>query len=214
MISNSFKHVNSWVFDLDNTLYSPEVCLFDQIEKKMTDWISQKLSITKESADILRSEYWKKYGTSLAGLMREHKIEPEEYLTYVHDISFDNLTENLVLKNLIENLPGRKIVYTNGTAPYAENVLSALGLLNVFSSIYGVEDADYNPKPEYKAYELVFKKDGLNPLTSAMFEDEPRNLKVPHQLGMKTIFVSPESKNEPYIDYHTSELSGFLKHLI
>ena len=135
MISDSFKHVNSWVFDLDNTLYSPEVCLFDQIEKKMTDWISQKLSITKESADILRSEYWKKYGTSLAGLMREHKIEPEEYLTYVHDISFDNLTENLVLKNLIENLPGRKIVYTNGTAPYAKNVLSALGLLNVFSNI-------------------------------------------------------------------------------
>ena len=117
-------------------------------------------------------------------------------------------------KNLIENLPGRKIVYTNGTAPYAKNVLSALGLLDVFSCIYGVEDANYNPKPEYKAYELVFKKDGLNPLTSAMFEDEPRNLKVPHQLGMKTIFVSPESKDEHYIDFHTSELSGFLKHLI
>ena len=110
MISDSFKHVNSWVFDLDNTLYSPEVCLFDQIEKKMTDWISQKLSITKESADILRSEYWKKYGTSLAGLMREHKIEPEEYLTYVHDISFDNLTENLVLKNLIDNCSRLNIV--------------------------------------------------------------------------------------------------------
>ncbi len=80
--------------------------------------------------------------------------------------------------------------------------------------MYGVEDANYNPKPEYKAYELVFKKDGLNPLTSAMFEDEPRNLKVPHQLGMKTIFVSPESKDEHYIDFHTSKLSGFLKHLI
>tara|TARA_B110000495_G_scaffold12622_1_gene9060 strand:+ start:1362 stop:2006 length:645 start_codon:yes stop_codon:yes gene_type:complete len=214
MISNNFKHVNNWVFDLDNTLYSPKVCLFDQIEKKMTDWISQKLSIPREAADILRSDYWKKYGTSLAGLMREHQIEPEEYLSYVHDICFDNLAKNPELKNLIENLPGRKIVYTNGTAPYAKNVLSALGLLDVFSCIYGVEDANYNPKPEYKAYELVFKKDGLNPLTSAMFEDEPRNLKVPHQLGMKTIFVSPESKDEHYIDFHTSKLSGFLKHLI
>ena len=213
-MSKSFKHTNHWVFDLDNTLYPPDVCLFDQIELRMTEWISTKLSISRHDANILREVYWKKYGTSLAGLMREHNIEPEEYLTFVHDISFSNLKHNPLLKDLITTLPGRKIVYTNGTVPYAKNVLRALGLDAIFDNVYGVEDANYFPKPEKEAYELIFSKDELDPLKSAMFEDESRNLKVPHLLGMTTIFVSPDFKNEHFIDFHTQNLSGFLKHIL
>ena len=214
MISKSFSNINHWVFDLDNTLYPPEARLFDQIEIKMTEWVSQNLSISKYKANILREKYWRNYGTTLAGLMREHHIRPEDYLTYVHDISFDSLESNPILKNLIAALPGRKIVYTNGTAPYAKRVLSALGLESVFDHVYGVENADYFPKPEEKAYKIIFKKEQLNPLKSAMFEDEPRNLKVPYLLGMKTVFVSPKVQEEKFINFHTKCLSGFLKQLI
>ena len=214
MISKSFSNINHWVFDLDNTLYPPEARLFDQIEIKMTEWVSQNLSISKYKANILREKYWRNYGTTLAGLMREHHIQPDDYLTYVHDISFDSLESNPILKNLIAALPGRKIVYTNGTAPYAKRVLSALGLESVFDHVYGVENADYFPKPEEKAYKIIFKKEQLNPLKSAMFEDEPRNLKVPYLLGMKTVFVSPKVQEEKFINFHTKCLSGFLKQLI
>jgi putative hydrolase of the HAD superfamily len=182
MISDNFKHVENWVFDLDNTLYPPKVRLFDEIELKMTEWISNKLKISTQEADQLRKRYWKAYGTSLAGLMREYQIKPYEYLSYVHDISFQNLVKDPKLHARINSLPGRKIVYTNGTAEYAKNVLGALGLSDLFESIYGVEDADFYPKPERKAYEIIFKKDGLDPLKSAMFEDEYRNLNIPKQM--------------------------------
>ena len=214
MISKSFSNINHWVFDLDNTLYPPEARLFDQIEIKMTEWVSQNLSISKYKANILREKYWRNYGTTLAGLMREHHIRPDDYLTYVHDISFDSLESNPILKNLIAALPGRKIVYTNGTAPYAKRVLDALGLESVFDHVYGVENADYFPKPEEKAYKIIFKKEQLNPLKSAIFEDEPRNLKVPYLLGMKTVFVAPKAQEEKFINFHTKSLSGFLKQLI
>ena len=214
MISKSFSNINHWVFDLDNTLYPPEARLFDQIEIKMTEWVSQNLSISKYKANILREKYWKNYGTTLAGLMREHHIRPDDYLTYVHDISFDSLESNPILKNLIAALPGRKIVYTNGTAPYAKRVLGALGLESVFDHVYGVENADYFPKPEEKAYKIIFKKEQLNPLKSAMFEDEPRNLKVPYLLGIKTVILAPKDQEEKIINIHTKSLIVFLKQLI
>ena len=213
MISDNFKHVENWVFDLDNTLYPPKVRLFDEIEFKMTAWISNKLKISTQKADELRKRYWKTYGTSLAGLMREYQIEPYEYLSYVHDISFQNLVKDPKLHARISSLPGRKIVYTNGTAAYAENVLGALGLSDLFECIYGVENADFYPKPERAAYEIIFKKDGLNPIKSAMFEDEYRNLNVPKKMGMKTVLVSPGPRSESYLDYHTSNLVDFLTNL-
>ena len=145
--------------------------------------------------------------------MREYQIKPYEYLSYVHDISFQNLVKDPKLHARINSLPGRKIVYTNGTAEYAKNVLGALGLSDLFESIYGVEDADFYPKPERKAYEIIFKKDGLDPLKSAMFEDEYRNLNIPKQMGMMTVFVSPHPRSESYLDYHTSNLFDFLKKL-
>jgi putative hydrolase of the HAD superfamily len=124
MVKSSFSHVRAWVFDLDNTLYPPEVALFDQIEVLMTDYVAQALKVDHVEANRLRDHYWQSYGTTLAGLMAEHTIDPDPFLIAVHDIDFSVLPPAPELADLIRALPGRKIVYTNGTAPYARNVLA------------------------------------------------------------------------------------------
>lgn len=210
MIKSAFSHVNHWVFDLDNTLYPPEAKLFDQIEVKMTDFVVQALGVDRDRADNLRTLYWETHGTTLAGLMRNHDVDPGPYLTEVHDIDFSGLDKDTDLAARISDLPGRKIVYTNGCAPYAENVLRARGLSGVFDAIYGVEHADFHPKPDRLAFETVFQKDGVNPLNAAMFEDDPRNLAVPFDLGMRTVLVTPHLHSADHIDFHTDHLTKFL----
>ncbi len=179
----------------------------------MTAWVMDILNVPKPEADHLRHHYWKTYGTTLAGLMREHNIDPEGYLVDVHDISFSGLSPDLTLRSGIQSLPGRKIVYTNGTAPYAQNVLKARGLDGIFDAVYGVEHADFHPKPERRAFETVFGKDGITPSTSAMFEDDARNLAAPHDMGMRTIHVAPEQFDAPFIHHHTDDLTAFVSKL-
>ncbi|MEM7291576.1 MAG: pyrimidine 5'-nucleotidase, partial [Pseudomonadota bacterium] len=141
MPKDQFSHVETWVFDLDNTLYPPSVRLFDQIERRMTQYVMAVLKVTEAEADHLRQTYYHKHGTTLAGLMREHDIDPMPYLTDVHDICFNSLEHDTDLAAKIGNLPGRKIVYTNGSAPYAARVSEARGLSGLFDAIYGVEHA-------------------------------------------------------------------------
>ncbi|WP_238372217.1 pyrimidine 5'-nucleotidase [Heliomarina baculiformis] len=214
MIKTSFSHVETWVFDLDNTLYPPSARLFDQIEVHMTKYVMDTLSVDAEEADKLRSEYWRTYGTTLAGLMRVHGVDPGPYLTKVHEISFDCLEEDQALAAAIAALPGRRIVYTNGTRPYAENVLKARGLSEVFDGIYGVEHAQFLPKPEREAFEMVFALDGLNPARAAMFEDDARNLVAPHAMGMQTVHVAPDRLEADHIHHHTDDLASFVARLI
>ncbi len=214
MIAQQFHHVSTWVFDLDNTLYPPEIRLFDQIEVRMTAWVMQALNVDHDRADHLRRHYWATYGTTLAGLMREHDIDPAPYLTDVHDISLDALTVDAGLVAAIAALPGRRIVYTNGSAPYAERVLAARGLRGLFHAIYGVEHAGFLPKPDRAAFERVFAQDGLVPACAAMFEDDRRNLEAPHLMGMRTVHVAPEADPAPHIHHHTDDLAGFLRQLV
>ncbi|MDJ0820622.1 MAG: pyrimidine 5'-nucleotidase [Paracoccaceae bacterium] len=213
MAKLDFAHVRHWVFDLDNTLYDPAVRLFDQIETRMTAYVMQALGVDRDHANHLRVKYWREHGTTLAGLMREHDIDPEDYLHDVHDISFDALTPDPHLAELIAQLPGRKIIYTNGSAPYAAEVLRARGLEASFDAIYGVEHADYHPKPDRTAFETVFARDGVDGATAAMFEDEPRNLKEPHAMGLRTVHVAPEPTPADHIHHHTDDLNGFLSRL-
>ncbi|WP_103257041.1 pyrimidine 5'-nucleotidase [Tabrizicola aquatica] len=213
MVQQLFSDVTTWVFDLDNTLYPPHMRLFDQIEVKMTDWVMQALQVDRARADHLRAYYWQTYGTTLAGLMREHDVDPGPYLTEVHDIDFSVLTSDPALAGAIADLPGRKIIYTNGCAPYAEKVLSARGLAGLFDAIYGVEHAAFHPKPDARAFATVFGRDGLDPARAAMFEDDPRNLAVPHDLGMRTVHVAPAPEPAPHIQHHTDDLAGFLQRL-
>lgn len=214
MVKDAFTHVDTWVFDLDHTLYPPSARLFDLIEVRMTDYVMDALGVDRAEADRLRTHYWATHGTTLAGLMREHDVDPTPYLTDVHDIPMDRLEPDPELAAQLGDLPGRRIVYTNGCAPYAERVLDARGLSGLFDAVYGVEHADYMPKPDRAAFDKVFARDGLTPQTSAMFEDEPRNLQVPHAIGMRTIHVADDPHEGDHIHFHTDDLSGFLAKLI
>lgn len=213
MVKAQFQHVTTWVFDLDNTLYPPQMRLFDQIELRMTAWVMRALGVDEVRANHLRQHYWHTYGTTLAGLMREHQIDPGPYLGEVHDIDFSPLSPDPALAEAIGALPGRRIVYTNACAPYAHRVIEARGLGGLFDAVYGVEHAGFLPKPERAAFERVFALDGLDPTRAAMFEDDPRNLRAPHQMGMRTVFVAPAPLNEGHIHHHTDDLAGFLARL-
>lgn len=214
MPRDQFSHVKTWVFDLDNTLYPPEMRLFDQIEIRMTDWVMQALSVDRDEADRLRKHYWATYGTTLAGLMREHDVDPTPYLTDVHDISFDALRPDPALAKAIAALNGRRIVYTNGSAPYARRVIAARGLTGLFDAVYGVEHAGFLPKPEAEAFNTIIARDGFQPGEAAMFEDDPRNLAAPHAMGMITVHVAPDALPADHIHHHTDDLARFLARLV
>ncbi len=213
MVAQHFSHVRHWVFDLDNTLYPPGAQLFDLIERKMTAWVMRELQVDHAEANRLRAAYWRDHGTTLSGLMQVHGIDPWPYLRDVHDISLEALSPNPPLAEAIRALPGRRIVYTNGDGEYAERVLAALGLDQVFDAIYGIEHAGWQPKPHQAAFDAVFGTDRLDPQTGAMFEDDIRNLAVPHALGMRTIHVAPVPEAQPHIHHHTADLTGFLVQL-
>lgn len=214
MVAQHFSHVQTWVFDLDNTLYHPSARLFDQIEARMVAWVMRELGLTRPEADRLRAEYWRSYGTTLAGLMAVHGIDPWPFLHDVHDISMDHMQPDPALAALIRALPGRRIVYTNGDAPYAGRVLAARGLTGVFDAVYGVEHAGWRPKPERQAFDAIFAADGIRPDTAAMFEDDIRNLTEPHAMGMRTVHVAPAPDPQPYIHHHTDDLTGFLSQIV
>lgn len=210
MLKQRFSDRRSWVFDLDNTLYPPAARLFDQIEVRMTQYVMDALRVPRPEANRLRQVYWAEYGTTLAGLMDLHDIDPAPYLTHVHEIDLSHLQPDPDLRARIRDLPGRRIVYTNGSAPYAERVLAARGLSDAFDAVYGVEHADFRPKPERAAFEAVFERDNLNPVQSVMFEDDPRNLKAPHAMGMHTVHVADAPVPGDHIQHHTDDLTGFL----
>ncbi|MAI58776.1 MAG: pyrimidine 5'-nucleotidase [Rhodobacteraceae bacterium] len=215
MPKKQFKKVTNWVFDLDHTLYAPDHKLFSQIEHKMTLYIMDTLGLDADEANKLRHRYWNTYGTTLAGLMEEHRIDPVPFLWDVHQIDFSVLKPNPLLGAAISALPGRKIVYTNGTIPYAKEALLTLQISTVFDAIYGVESAGYRPKPQRKAFETVFSADNTNTKNGAMFEDDQRNLVIPKKLGMRTVLVTPSCESvPPHVDFITSDLTTFLRQIV
>lgn len=207
-----FSHVETWVFDLDNTLYPPEARLFDQIEQRMTDYVMRELGVDFEHANSLRALYWREHGTTLAGLMTVHGLDPEPYLAEVHDIDLSAIMASAALRDAIVALPGRKVIYTNGSREHARRVTQALGIDGIFDAVYGIEDADYLPKPDETAFARVFGRDGFETARAAMFEDDPRNLAVPHALGMRTVLVGP-GEPAPHIHHQTNDLADFLARL-
>ena len=210
---DAFSHVDYWVFDLDNTLYPPKARLFDQIEKLMAGYVMRELNVDAQTANSLRKKYWKEYGTTLAGLMHVHNIDPDPYLHEVHQLDLSYIEATPDLRAAISALPGRKIIYTNGSRAHGEGVSNALGLSGVFDAIYGVEDADYAPKPDHAAFNKIFTADGLDTKRAAMFEDDVRNLAVPYQMGMNTVLVGPEDAS-PHISHQTEDLTAFLTQLV
>jgi putative hydrolase of the HAD superfamily len=204
-----FAHVETWVFDLDNTLYPPAIRLFDQVEARMRAYVMYALGVDAEEADRLRRLYWRRYGMTLTGLMQEHGIAPDPFLEHVHDIDLTAVAATPALAAAIGRLPGRRIVYTNGSRAHARKVTAALGLSGAFDALYGVEDAGYRPKPHAEAFAAVFGAAGFATNRAAMFEDDPRNLAVPHGLGMRTVLVGP-GEMAAHVEHQTDDLTGFL----
>lgn len=214
MPAAQFAHIRTWVFDLDNTLYSPSVDLFGQIRPRMTRWLMRHFGIDTAEANLLREDYWIRYGTTLAGLVSEHGIDPQEFLAEAHDIDFSGLTSDPKLADAIAALPGRRVVFTNGNSDYADRVLAARGLNGVFDTVYGAEHAGFVSKPVAEAFARIFALEGLTPHESAMFEDDPRNLTVPRRLGLRTVLVAEADVSGDDIDVRTDDLTGFLGQLV
>jgi putative hydrolase of the HAD superfamily len=214
MVAQHFSHVDTWVFDLDNTLYPPSADLFGQMDVRFSAYVARLIGVDQAAALKLCAEYWATYGSTLAGLMAHHDIDPHHFLADVHDINISHLEVEPALVTALTALPGRKIVYTNGSENHAKRVLAARGLTQQFDAVYGVEQAEFKPKPSQGAFATVFAKDGLTPITSAMFEDEARNLAVPHALGMRTVHVHPDPHEGDHIHHHTDDLAAFLSQLV
>ncbi|MCI4664080.1 MAG: pyrimidine 5'-nucleotidase [Neomegalonema sp.] len=221
MPKDAFAHVDVWIFDLDNTLYPPSSALFDQIHVKMTAFICQELEISPNEADALRAEYWRRYGTTLKGLMIEHEMAPEAFLEDVHDIDLTSIAPCEHLGPAIDALPGRKIVHTNGSRGHARRVLSQLQLQDRFEGVYAIEDTLFDPKPARVAYERVIAAAGFEPTKAAMIEDTEKNLREPHAMGMRTLLFhgaepqtpEAEAQTQDHVHFTTDDLAAFLRRL-
>lgn len=214
MIARQFAHVDTWVFDLDNTLYPPSADLFGQMDARFSAYVARLTGLDRDRALQLCADYWTEYGSTLTGLMEHHDVDPHHFLADVHDIDISHLEPDETLSIAIKGLAGRKIVYANGSYNHAKRVLAARGLTRHFDAVYGVEHADFRPKPTLDAFSLVFAKDGVAPTKAAMFEDEARNLAVPHALGMRTVHVHEQADGGDHIHHHTDHLADFLSQLV
>ena len=189
------------LIDLDNTVYSENAKIFSQVDLKMKNYISKYLKINLEEAFVLQKSYFKKYGTTLRGLMLNHNIKPGPYLEFVHDIELSSIKKNPALENVLTKYSGKKIIFTNGTKKHAENVLSKVGIENCINGIFDIKDAEYIPKPNISTYEKVLINYGLNPVNTAMIDDIPINLKTAKKLGLYTILIKYNFKFDVYYDY-------------
>ncbi|MFZ5616199.1 MAG: pyrimidine 5'-nucleotidase [Pseudomonadota bacterium] len=222
-----FSHVESWVFDLDNTLYPAECRLFSQIDARMTDYIRMTVGVEHDEARRLQKHYYVKYGTTLAGLMIEHAAAPDEFLEYVHDIDFSVVPEDAALRQSIEALPGRRYIFTNGSVAHADKVLSRIGLSGLFDDVFDIRAAEWTPKPHRQTYERFLNRCIVRPKEAAMFEDLAHNLEAAHALGMTTVLVCQDAAwfaDEPndkrparpgdaqpeHVHYMTDDLAAFL----
>jgi len=210
------SHINTWIFDLDNTLYSPSCKLFDQIAVRMTDFIVARFQVSPAEAARLRHTYFKKYGTTLRGLMLEHGMEPHAFLDYVHDINYAPVPAHPELIAAIGRLPGRKIIFTAGTKAHAANVLAQLGGVESFECVFDIVDASFIPKPDARPYEIFLKRHDVVAESAAFVEDLAENLLVPRALGMSTILVGPHDAAllPAHVDYVTDDLAEFLNGVI
>jgi len=216
-----FSHVRDWIFDLDNTLYRADNGIFAQIDANMTRFVAQLLGMEKDAARQVQKQLYRDHGTTLAGLVAVHKIDPEPYLAFVHDIDLSDLLPDPGLRDALARLPGRRFVFTNGCRNHAARILERLQLADMFEQVWDIRTIEFVPKPGAAAYDAVVKAGGVTPAKAAMFDDIARNLVVPHELGMTTVWLDCQSDwsrqgpefpvaSDTHIDHETRELGHFL----
>ena len=213
------KKIKYWLFDLDNTLYSGDTKVFDQVDKKMSFFISNKLNVSLEEAKKIQKSYFHEYNTTLNGMIKNHKIDAEEFLEFVHDVDLNFLKKDLNLQNELTNLTGKKYIFTNGSKAHASNVTKRIGIQNLFDGVFDIVDSDFIPKPSIEPYEKIIQKYGIDPEYCIFIEDIARNLKPAYELGMKTVWIindepwAAKFSNENFINYRTDNLSDFLRRI-
>lgn len=221
-----FSHIETWVFDLDNTLYPHHVNLWQQVDARIGEFIGNYLKVDPAEARRIQKDYYLRYGTSMRGMMTEHGVRADDYLAYVHQIDHSPLQPNPAMGAAIANLPGRKLILTNGSTDHAGKVLERLGLGSHFEAVFDIIAAELEPKPAPQTYRRFLDMHRVDPARAAMFEDLARNLVVPHQLGMTTVLVVPdgtqevvredwelEGRDAAHVDHFTDDLAGFLANI-
>ena len=223
----TFAHIDTWVFDLDNTLYPHHVNLWQQVDVRIGEFVSAWLKVSAEEARRIQKDYYRRYGTTMRGMMTEHGVRADDYLAYVHQIDHSPLQPNPAMGAAIAKLPGRKLILTNGSTDHADKVLARLGIGAQFEAVFDIIAAELEPKPAPQTYQKFLTLHQVDPLGSAMFEDLARNLVVPHQLGMTTVLVVPDGSKEVvredwelegrdagHVDHVTDNLTGFLEKVV
>ncbi len=212
-LSPDLAHVDTWVFDLDQTLYPAEAEVMALIEGKMTAFVAREVGLPYDDAYRLQKSYLSEHGTTLAGLMAHYGVEPHRFLDEVHDVSIDGLHPDAELNALIAALPGRKLVFTNGDNRHAVRILAKLEMTDLFDGVFHLEHANWVPKPNMVTFEKMMAAHQVIPTTAAFFEDSPKNLKPAHQLGMKTVLVGPkaEGNSDDFIDFRAPTVKAFLQ---
>ena len=221
----AFAEIETWVFDLDNTLYPIGSDLWPKIDQRITLFMMARYGIDGLSARALQKFYYERFGTTLRGMMQSDDLEPESFLAFVHDIDRTSIVANPALAAAIAALPGRKLIFTNGSRLHAEKTAAALGLAGLFEGVFDIVASGLVPKPEPGPYAGFMRQHGVDPTRAAMFEDIPRNLVVPKSLGMTTVLIVPpadavETREAfevaaanatlAHVDYVTADLTGFL----
>ena len=213
------KKIKYWLFDLDNTLYSGDTKVFDQVDKKMSFFISKKLNVSLEEAKVIQKSYFHEYNTTLNGMIKNHNIDAKEFLEFVHDVDLNFLKEDLDLHNELNNLVGKKYIFTNGSKAHAKNVTQRIGIENLFDGVFDIVDSDFIPKPSIEPYKKIIQKYGIDPEYCIFIEDIARNLKPAYELGMKTVWIknnepwAAKFSNENFINYKTDNLAEFLRRI-
>ena len=209
------SHIETWIFDLDLTLYSPEANIMAQVRDRIALFVEDHFKIGSDEAHAIRHRYWQKYGTTLGGLMAEHGVEPHRYLDFVHDVDLSKLKPCPHLRAHLLALPGRKLIFTNADLPYAERVLEARGLDYVFEDIFDIHRMEHLPKPDPLSYRAFCDQLKVDPRRALFVEDSAHNLVPAKALGMTTIWVKHDgeadsSGHEDHIDLEIDDVTKWL----
>ena len=211
--------IKYWIFDLDNTLYSGQTKVFSEVDKKMSAFISKKMSVDLIKAKEIQKKYFYESGTTLSGLMKHDGIDPHEFLEFVHDIDISWLPKDLLLKKELIKIKEKKYIFTNGSHAHVENVTKQLGIDGLFDGVFDIVDANFIPKPHIDPYKRIMKKFDLDPKKSILIEDIAHNLEQAKNLGMKTCWLENDESfakkdaNKSYIDYKIKSLPYFLQEI-
>ncbi len=214
------QDIDVWLFDLDNTLYPPSSRLFDQVDRRIKGFVQDFLSLDLEAAHRLQKQYFHEFGTTMRGLMTNHGLEPEGYLEYVHDIDLSPIAPAPDLDAALARLPGRKLIFTNASTPYAERVLDRLGVKRHFEAVFDIMAAGYHGKPYPSAYEALIARHGIEPRRTIFLDDIARNLEPASALGITTVWVARDDERSragaegEHIHHVTRDLVAFLEGLL